>query len=44
MQLWLWTKVDMGEIGLGFAGNLLLDGDETNMVVMNPDIALALVT
>lgn len=34
----------MGEMGLGFAGNLLFDGDETNIVVMKPDIALVLVS
>lgn len=41
MQLWLWTNVEMGEMGLGFAGNCTLEGDETNIVVMKPDIAPA---
>lgn len=44
MQLWLWTNVDMGEMGLGFAGNCTLDGEETNIVVIKPDMAFALVS
>lgn len=44
MQLWLWTNVEMGEIGLGFAGNETLDGEETNIVVMKPDMAIVLVS
>lgn len=46
MQLWLWTKVDMGEMGLGFAGNAdcMLEGEETNIVVMKPDMAVVLVS
>jgi hypothetical protein len=44
MQLWLWTNVETGEMGLGFAGNGMLDGEETNIVVMKPDMAVVLVS
>jgi hypothetical protein len=41
MQLWLWAKVKTGSKGLGFAGyaRWQLEGAETNIVVMKPDMA-----
>jgi hypothetical protein len=42
MQLWLWAKVKIGRRGSGFAGyeGYRLVGEETNIVVMNPDMAV----
>lgn len=41
MQLWLSANVKMGSKGLDLAGNARcgLEGDETNTVVMKPDMA-----
>lgn len=43
MQLWLWAKVKTGWSGFGFAGNEgeKLEGGDTNIVVMKPDMAAA---
>jgi hypothetical protein len=42
MQLWLWAKVEIGRRSSGFAGyeGYILVGEETNIVVMKPDMAV----
>jgi hypothetical protein len=42
MQLWLWAEAKIGRRGSAFAGyeEHRLVGEETNIVVMKPDMAV----